>query len=760
MSHFSARLLAAALIAWLAGPLPAQTLTHAVPGAVAPGKTTEIALHGSKLSPASRLWTSFPAQIENTTDPKAKDPLQLTFKLTLAPGVAAGIGGIVLASPSGQTDVLYVMIDDLPSLAESGDNHAADTPQDVPLPAAIDGACEGTLADYYRFSAKAGQRVSCEVVASRLGWDCDPVVRVLDAGGGELLRIDDDASSGADPRFVFTAPADGQYVLEVNDNRYKPGGRYRLRLGDFPLVSTPLPLVVSAGAATSIAFAGPQVEEVRPLTILAPLAGRGHSLPLSVRGPGSQASGWLAVGATDLPVVIESTSPTPASFPGAVTGALLQAGEQDLYTFRAAKGAAISFRAISKSAGSAAIVRLRVLNAAGNQVAESPVTDSDEPVLSFKPPEDGQYQLAVVELAGRGGVDYTYAVEGRSGPHFTLALKSDKNNRLKYTPADGGALYLDVQCQRAGYDGPVRLAVDSPRLGWQLFNTVIPAKANEGRLYIACPIDWSESEIAPLRIIGSAEIGGMEVAATMATTVQLRAARPQTPYPPAWHDGTIFVAGTGKKPAFYSVSAKRSEVDFPRQVGQAKLTLDFARLDEKFKDAPLTVLPLGLPAGVTAEVKRNGNGPKETYDLTFKGPKDLPEGEHAVKYFAYAEYANAGRAVLGDIRLNVVTPLAVAAAPAGPLVQGQKQKVKLSLTRRGDDKQPVEVRFKALPAGVSGPDKTTLAADQNELEIELSAAADAVVTFDSQFIVVATSKYAGTDITAESPAAVLEVRAP
>ena len=46
--------------------------------------------------------------------------------------------------------------------------------------------------------------------------------------------------------------------MELRDNRYKPGGRYRLRLGDFPLVSTPLPLVVQRGTATALGFTGPR----------------------------------------------------------------------------------------------------------------------------------------------------------------------------------------------------------------------------------------------------------------------------------------------------------------------------------------------------------------------------------------------------------------------------------------------------------------------------------------------------------------------
>jgi hypothetical protein len=88
------------------------------------------------------------------------------------------------------------------------------------------------------------------------------------------------------------------------------------------------------------------------------------------------------------------------------------------------------------------------------------------------------------------------------------------------------------------------------------------------------------------------------------------------------------------------------------------------------------------------------------------------------------------------------------------------QKVKFTLTRKGDDKQPVDIKFKALPAGVTAPEKTTLTAEQNEIEIDITAAADAAPVKFETLVAVATTKYAGTDITVESPAAVLEVKAP
>src|SRR4029079_14006692 len=203
--------------------------------------------------------------------------------------------------------------------------------------------------------------------------------------------------------------------------------------------------------------------------------------------------------------------PAVLAIPGVACGLLSAPRERDVFRFTATKGTPLRFRAISRSLGSPAIVSLRVLDAAGKQLSESPVTDSDEPALSFNPPTDGAYKLAVEELAGRGGSDFTYAAECKRGPQFSLVLKNDKNNRLKYSLPSGGAFYLDVQRQRAGYDGPIALAIDSERPGWNVFNNVIAAKANEVRMYVQPPIDISPGELAELHVVGTATAGGQDI---------------------------------------------------------------------------------------------------------------------------------------------------------------------------------------------------------------------------------------------------------
>src|SRR5687768_10072247 len=111
----------AGLLLSLAPQAAAQpAISAAVPGAIAPGKTTEVTLTGAKLDAPLKLWTSFPAQVEIVPgDPAAKGKTSLVCKVTLPAGAPVGIGGIAVASSEGVSDVLCLMIDDLPSVLDN-----------------------------------------------------------------------------------------------------------------------------------------------------------------------------------------------------------------------------------------------------------------------------------------------------------------------------------------------------------------------------------------------------------------------------------------------------------------------------------------------------------------------------------------------------------------------------------------------------------------------------------------------------------------
>ena len=765
---FSVASAAGLLLALLAADVWAQpSLTRIEPGALAPGKTIEVTLHGAKLDDPLSVWSSFPATwevIPSDPDPKGRGAVKV--KATLDSSAHCGIGGIAVTAAGGASQVLLVPIDDLPSVAEPNTNHDLASALEVTLPVAIDGQNNGTSFDYYKFNGKAGQAISIEVLGSRLGSDFDPVLRLLDANGRQLALVDDDPALGADCRLRYTLPADGVYYVELRDNRYKDGGHYRLRIGNFPLVTTMFPLSATVGQPATLTAVGPAAEGAEPVTLQIETVGTSLA---SARFPGGDAAGQASVVVDDLPVAVEAVSadkpdePTAITVPCAISGRIESPGDRDEYRFTVAKGTRVRFEPLTRTLGSPALVQLRVLGPDGKQLVESPVSDNDEPAVVFVAPADGEYRLVVQEIVGLGGDDYAYRVAARVGPSFSLSLKNVNNQpaRLTYSAWAGSAFDLVVECQRDGYDGPIELSVDSPRSGWQVFQNQIPEKGKETQLIVVAPGDLQPGEFVPLRIVGRADVGGREHVASMVTTAQLRAARPMLPYPPLWLDGLLSVGGVAAQPAFYKVAANKEEVFFPRLVGQTQLTLTFDRTVEAFKDKPLNVKPLQLPPGISvAEVKRNGNGPQETYDLILRGAKDLPEGKHVLKYFTYAEHAGVGQLVTAEIPVTIGTPLAVSLVPDGPLTQGQPQKAKVVLTRAGDDKQPVEVKFKKLPAGVTGPESVKLEAEQNEIEIELTAAADAPVgTFDD-IAVSAATKYAGVDLSVDSPNVSLEVKAP
>lgn len=733
-------------------------ITSVSPLTLKPGATTQLTLAGTKLEGPVRIWTTFPARCEWVGhDPKAKDVKQLVCQVHVPAGAAGGIGGIVVATINGVSDALPVVLEELPTATDNGNNRQPGTPQELSLPVSLTGTGDGATADYYSFAAKAGERLSIDLVSARLGSDFDGVLRVLDAGGKELLMLDDDAAAGADCRGVFVAPADGKYVIELRDNRYKAGGRYQLRLGNVPLITTSHPIGVQQGVPTALSFVGPNAAAATPLTLL--LGEQAVS-----RQALSSGGGWSTVVVSDLPTVVESPGAAEAlKLPAALHGVLSAPHERDQFSLTIAKGERVTFRPISRSVGSPASVSLKLLNAAGGTVGEAAVTENEEEPLSVVVPEEGVYKLVVSDLLGRGGSDYSYRIEARLGANFSLALKNDPkvNKRIFSIPRDGGAFALDVIAARNGYDGPIRLSVDSPRSGWQVMNNVIPAKATDTKLYVMPPADWDLAEIAPLRIVGQAtEQPGTQPAA-MSTVAQLRLAKPAMIYPPAWLDGLILVSGKVDKSDFYTLSQTKPEVTFLRQIGQSQLTLAMQRTLPTFKDVPLTVLVPKTPAGLAVEVKRNGNGPAETYDIILKGAKDIAAGRHTLRYFAYAELAGNGQCVVSnDVVVNVVDPLGVTVVPAGPIVAGQKQKVKLSVARRGDDRHAVELKFKALPPGVTAPEKISLTADQNDIEIELTAAGDAAPVMFKELVAIATSTAAGQNVTGESAAATLEVKKP
>lgn len=276
-----------ASVAWCQPP----AVSYLLPAGIQPGKPVDVVFHGGTLAGPTGVWSDLPLTAELTPglEGNGTQPASVSYRLTIPADTPPGVAGIRLATGQGISNLKLLLVDDLPSAVDSGNNKSPETAQPVSLPMAVDGYCDGETSDYFKISVAAGQRVAIEAFARRLGSPLDPVIRLLTLDGRELTYSDDEPSTGADGRFAHTFEAAGDYLIEIRDIRYQGGGnfRYRLRIGDFPLLSVPYPLAVQKGQSAGLQMAGPGVQLPNTVAVTVPEQVAGNQLRVSA-GPGSQ----------------------------------------------------------------------------------------------------------------------------------------------------------------------------------------------------------------------------------------------------------------------------------------------------------------------------------------------------------------------------------------------------------------------------------------------------------------------------------------
>lgn len=706
----------------------APSITYTTPHAVAPGQATDIVLFGGGLANPTGAWWSLPVEATPTPglDKNGTDPARVSYRVTVPANAAVGIYGLRVATATGVSNLRLAMVDDLPSVNDNGANKTIATAQELTLPVAVDGACEPESFDFYKFNAAAGQRISVEVVARRLGYALDPAIRLLDATGKELAYSDDEAGIGADSRFAHTFAAAGTYTLEIRDIRYAGGAthRYRIRIGNFPLSTTTFPMGARRGSTPKLQLSSAAPGDA-PLSVWIPTTEHADRANIAAKLPGGQGSAMLnvATGGTAEQIELEpndtAETASPIALPCAINGRFDVAKDRDYYQFEAKTGQRWILTSETRSLGSPSDLFLRIFKPDGGQLAEVEDSGGDDGVLDFTAPADGVYKLMVEDLLRRGGPEYVYRIKAepyRAG--FSLSVDADK-----FDAPTAGVLVAKVSCARRDYDGPITLSLDGAPAGIALGGNTIAEKGKETNLILTLPAGLAPGAWANIRIVGKAKIGDAEFSTTASTLGALRTAYSGWAYPPADLIGVIGLGVGQPFPDFFQLAtAPAGAIPFPQIVGATNFKVSATKLN-KFDDK-ITLEVEGLPSGVTAKVPAIEKGkPDATIELT--GPASLAEGDYPIRIVGSGNFQNQPkRVVIDNVVLRVVKPVQVALAPAGPMAAGGKQSVVVKLTRMGDANGAAIVRFKNLPTGIVAPAEVTIPEGQSEASVELSAAAD------------------------------------
>ncbi len=723
----------------------AQTLSQVRPTVVKGGETTTLTLIGKGLDPPLRVSSNVKADfiIESVSAEKA------LIQLTLPPQTSLGPFGVWLASQSGPISPFVLFVEDIDPIEDIGNNHSIETAQEVLPPIAIVGTSNGLQADYFRFHVEKHQRMAFEVRTLALGSTMDPVIRIFDSSGRSICTADDD-EIGPEPRVSHRFEEAGDYWMEVQDNRYSEGGQYLLRVGDFPLIAHSVPLAIQRGVQTEIQFESLDDSEIPANLVLVDDVSSIKTVHVSSQFADGQPSSTARLRVSDFPVYLEQNlsqssetesqgTANTVSLPVTLSGTLSEPSQVDSYLIQGVKNKTFRFSSRTRSLGSRALLRMKLLRPDGLQVAQSEVSSSEEWSFDYEFPDDAQYRMIVDDLVNRGGAGFGYLVEISERNDFALQWKPDSKSPEHFLIDQGiGAAALTLHVLRQGYDGAIDLSLDPPDVGLRIVDPIIPAGAKEARVLIAATDVWNADSAIALRIEGKATNGSAS-GVVMSSLALHRAKQPHVPFPEPWSDGVGFFAGKERSDDYFKIEPKDAVV-FAKPIKTHSVDLSLKRLNEKFK-GPVELLR--VPS--SSEFKMVSKTEGDVIHVTLNRD-DVTKLGNEFEVLTYSEFSGGGRLVSFKYPIKWIEPIEVSLKSSKPPVAGKLNEFVLLVTRQGSDPQPATIKVTQVPKDWTVSETLELDSGQEShgLKIEIPdsySETSGVIRYEL------TSKYEGNEFT-------------
>jgi hypothetical protein len=456
--------------------------------------------------------------------PQARDR-----KVTLSLEKDAPVGLVTwrIATAQGGAGSRAFAVGEYPEVVETEPGVVESSAEPVRLPVTVNGRLnpDGDV-DRFSFQLRAGQAISAEVLAARLGGPIDTncftgqfgnppddlTYKQLDASlelydpEGRLVAQAED-TFGLDPALGFVAKQAGRYTVAVRHLALAglPQFVYRLTLAEGPLVASAYPAGGQRGTTVNSSLQGPGVpSEARAEAAagaVTRLASGSTAYPLQV---------------SDHPESLE-TEPNDApaganaiSLPAVLNGRFQQPGDVDTYRVRLAAGSQWRFRAWVRSLGSPTDVTVSLADASGKVLASAaPAAVGTDPTLWYAVPQDGEYLLQVREAAmSRLGERLVYRLEAvPQASDFRLELAAEG---LDTQPGAGGEIEVRVS-RLGGFAGLVRVTVEGLPPGMSAAPLELPVGQEKAKLKLTAAPDCRAGSW-PVRVVGHATVDGADLA--------------------------------------------------------------------------------------------------------------------------------------------------------------------------------------------------------------------------------------------------------
>ena len=619
------------------GELPSVRLDRIQPLGAAAGTTIELQVSANDAEDAKQLLFDQPGLTAEFISPGK-------FKVSVAADVPEGTYDARLLGRFGVSNPrLFAVSHGLTDVAEKEPNNTPAEAQAVAINSAVNGAIDGDGQDFFRFTARAGQRLTLDCQAGKLDSELDGSMSVLAADGAVLAASSD--YHGRDPLIDFVCPADGEYLVELHDLSYRGGYPYRLLITDRPYVENVFPRAVEPGKPVELTALGRNfgtagqpstwqlderpLEEYRfPFTPPAADALGGYRflehptdhtvLPtaatctlrgLQVRVPvGGGAMPPVTLLAANGPVTVEQEGndtpekPQPLTLPATVSGRFDRPRDADWYELSPSEAARYDIQVYSERIAGQADPFVVVRDDQGNRLNEFDdfghrmnAFDGHlrDPVGAVELAAGRKYRLLVQDRYGRGGPRYQYVLTvHRSQPDFFVAaIHSANPGPSGLTVWQGGAAYLDLVIHREdGFGGPITIAADSQKLPPGLHAAEVKVPSDTRAPFVL----WADAD-AP------AWQGNVRLVAT-AMSGETKLVREVRPYVRVWNNPSmgssrptrdLMAALVEKAPYALRISPDRAQAAMN---GKLELKIAVTRYWPDFK-APIRLIGLNLPGG-------------------------------------------------------------------------------------------------------------------------------------------------------------------
>jgi hypothetical protein len=555
--------------------LPAPDLSRLNPPAARAGETLNVSLYGANLEELTELRFTHPGITADRVMQKPDEffskprPVGSSFSVTVAEDVPPGIYEARAASYLGISTAraFVVALSDSNEVAEEGDHSTRDKAMPAEMNSIIKGDVPSRGIDWYRFSAKANQRVLLEVHAERIDSRMDGLLIVYDSNGREFSRNRE--VYGRDPFLEVSGDADAKYFLAVSDILYRGGAEhfYRLSISDRPHINFIFPPAGEAGSTQSYTLFGRnlpgsslsenmtrdgkplesmQVDITLPKVASTPQGFHpGEPRQGLLRGFDYQYEGSnnVRIGFAIAPVVQEdSTLETQqVSVPIELAARFDKANDEDVYRFSAENGKSYCLETIADRMASRVDTHLFVHKVTKSedgtetltQIAENDDVpsffrvdggdsinpDTSDSAITFTSDHDGEYSVTVVNQFGSGGPADLYRLAIREPvPDFDLLATFERplpTNRTGYsqTPTlrQGATAGVKVMVPRQdGFAGEIVIKAEDLPPGVTATPLVLSGKSDQGILVLSAAPD-AGSWAGDIRIVGRAKVGDREL---------------------------------------------------------------------------------------------------------------------------------------------------------------------------------------------------------------------------------------------------------